>query len=64
MARFAVRKATLGDKVSVERLFKSAENMVAFLMSLDSTGYLRTKTDQAKQHLRRLEELRYDISKK
>ncbi len=64
MARLAVRKATLGDKTSVDRLFKLAENLVAFLISLDSTGYLRTKTDQAKQHLRRLEELRYDISKK
>ena len=33
-----------------------------FLLQMDLTGHLRTKVDQAKQHVKKLEEIRYDLS--
>jgi predicted translin family RNA/ssDNA-binding protein len=64
LARYAVIKATEGEHEMVERFYCMAEKVVASLLSLDLTGSLRAKFDQAKQHLRKLEDIRYDLSKR
>lgn len=62
LARYGVRQATSGDKISVQELAQAAEVIVAELARMNLTGYLRTKFDQARQHLRRLEDIKYDLS--
>jgi len=57
-------KAAIERKIDeVQNLYRTSETLVEFLMSLDATGSLRSKVDQARQHLRRLEEIRYDLSR-
>jgi predicted translin family RNA/ssDNA-binding protein len=63
IVRLAVRSATEHDAKRVNKLFVLAESLVAFLTSLDLTGNLRAKGDQSRQHLRRLEDLRYEMSR-
>lgn len=62
LARRAVMRATVGDRETVERVFVDVQAVVEILMAMDLTGNLRTKLDQAKQNLRKLEEIRYDLS--
>lgn len=62
LVRQAVLLATRGEGERVERMYQDAQEVIAFLLQMDLTGSLRTKTDQAKQHLRKLEEIRYDLS--
>lgn len=62
LVRRAVLHATEGDHETVERIFVDVRYVVEVLMEMDLTGNLRTKLDQAKQNLRKLEEIRYDLS--
>lgn len=64
LVRFAVRAATEGDVGRVEAISEEAERLVEFLTSMDLTGGLRAKGDQARSHLRRLEDIRYDLSRR
>lgn len=64
LVRLTVRAATDGNRKQVEELSRVAERVVEFLTSLDLTGSLRQKGDQARQHLRRLEDVRYDVSRR
>ncbi|MCC7357242.1 hypothetical protein IT408_01925 [Candidatus Uhrbacteria bacterium] len=64
LVRFAVRAATAGDIDRVNKIADQAEELVEFITSLDMTGSLRAKGDQARSHLRRLEDIRYDISRR
>ncbi|MFA5935237.1 MAG: hypothetical protein WC787_00050 [Patescibacteria group bacterium] len=64
LARFAVLRATEGDDAAVERFYAMAESIIEALLQLDLTGGLRSKFDQAKQHLRKLEDIRYDMSER
>ena len=64
LARLAVREATAGHAAAVERIGRDAERIVGFLTSLDLTGSLRSKGDQARQHLRKIEDVRYDLSRR
>ncbi len=64
MARLSVLSATNGDKDTVERAHSVAVQIVEHLASLELTGGLRAKFDQSKQHLRRIEDIRYDLSKR
>ncbi len=63
LVRLAIRSATARDVPRVERIAVTAEQLVDFLTSIDMTGPLRAKGDQARGHLRRLEDLRYDMSR-
>jgi predicted translin family RNA/ssDNA-binding protein len=63
LVRLAVQAATERDIKRVERIHAIAEQSVSFLLSLDAIGNTRQKVDQARQHLRRLEDVRYDLSK-
>lgn len=62
VARFALARATVRDEASVERASLFAQEALGALIDMDLTGYLRNKVDQAKQHVRRIEEIRYDLS--
>jgi len=62
MVRLAIRYATAGDKFKVEALYQLAEELVKWLAEFNMTGSLRSKFDQAKRHLMRLEEIQYDLS--
>lgn len=61
LARMSVLKATDGDREAVESMYAMAREVVEQLLALDLTGSLRAKFDQAKQHLRKIEEIRYDL---
>ena len=62
LVRLAVLCATRGDAQPIERFYRDAVELMDFLLQMDLTGHLRTKVDQAKQHVRKLEEIRYDLS--
>jgi predicted translin family RNA/ssDNA-binding protein len=64
LVRLAVQAATDGDAKRVNKIHHVAEQTVEFLLSLDATGNTRQKVDQARQHLRRLEDVRYDLSRR
>lgn len=60
--RFAVRDATEGHVDLIKQHVNAATDIVTVLVSMDLTKYLRTKTDQAKQALQKLEYLYYQQS--
>ncbi len=62
LTRRAVLLASEGKFDEVQQIFADVREAVDFLLQMDLTGQLRTKVDQAKQNLRKLEEIRYDIS--
>ncbi len=62
LVRHAVKLATEGKRLEVDRLAKLMTEVVGELAAMNMTGSLRSKFDQAKQHLRRLEDIRYDLS--
>lgn len=62
LTRRAVLLASDGTFDEVHQIFDDVREAVDFLLQMDLTGQLRTKVDQAKQNLRKLEEIRYDIS--
>lgn len=62
LVRRAVLLATERKNDEVESLYREVRSVIDFLMQMDLTGTLRTKLDQAKQNLRKLEEVRYDLS--
>lgn len=64
LVRYAVSRATRGDLKEVRRAKEAIEEVLAFLTSLDLTGYLRQKYDQARNSLRRMEEIAYDLALK
>jgi len=61
LTRKCVQRATQGRMQDVEKLVEAVQAIVGELIKFDLTGYLRTKYDQAKQNLRRVEEVLYDI---
>lgn len=62
MVRYAVRQVTLGHPEVVSQIHETVSMVIEFLLDLDLTGYLRTKFDQAKKNLSRLEEMSYDLA--
>ena len=62
LVRYAVKLATASQTAEVSRLVDLATTIVAELSAMNLTGYLRSKFDQARQHLRKLEDIRYDLS--
>jgi predicted translin family RNA/ssDNA-binding protein len=62
MVRLAIREATNGNRKQVDAILKDAEEIVGFLTSINLTGGLRSKGDQARGHLRKLEDIRYELS--
>lgn len=62
LVRYAVLKATERDKNEVERAYETVNAIAKEIISMNITGSLRQKYDQMKQNIRKLEEIRYDLS--
>lgn len=62
ISRKCVQWATKGQMEKIESSLESAREIVSMLMGLNLTGYLRTKLDQAKGALRRIEDVAYDVA--
>ncbi len=60
--RHAVKAATACDLAEVRRAHEAVEAVVAELIQMNITGSLRSKYDQMKTNLRKLEEILYDLS--
>jgi translin len=64
LQRYAVKAATKRDEATVQKCAVAAEEIIGELIEFDLTSYLRTKFDQAKQALRKIEEVVYELSLK
>jgi predicted translin family RNA/ssDNA-binding protein len=62
LVRQMVYAATDGRKPDVVRLKRMIDAIVGGLSEMDYGGYLRTKYDQARSHLRKAEDVLYDVS--
>lgn len=62
MVRYATRQVTLGNTAAVAQAQEAVGMIIEFMLDLDLTGYLRTKFDQAKKNLSRLEQMTYDLA--
>lgn len=60
--RYAVKAATAGNVGEVRRAHAAVEAVAQELIKMNITGHLRTKFDQLKINLRKLEEIQYDLS--
>lgn len=61
LVRYATNRAANGKFSEVAKIKKLAEDIMGQLIDFDMTGYLRTKYDQARGHLRKLEQMAYEI---
>jgi len=61
LVRYATNQAAQGKFGAITKIKKIANDIMADLIDFDLTGYLRTKYDQARGHLRKLEQMAYDI---
>jgi len=62
LVRLAVRRATDKNYKEVKEIKRTIEGVMHNLIQLDLTGYLRTKFDQCKNNLRKIEEITYELS--
>jgi len=60
--RHAIKAATNKDVATVMRCMETAEDIIGELIECNLTKYLRTKFDQAKQAVGRLEIVVYELS--
>jgi len=61
LVRRAVNNAADGNTKEVMRMKEIISNIMEELVEFDMTGYLRTKYDQAKGSLRKIEQITYDL---
>lgn len=61
LVRYATNQAAKGKFSEVAKIKKAADDIMVQLVDFDMTGYLRTKYDQARGHLRKLEQMAYEI---
>ena len=61
LVRQAIKQATAGNFEEVDRMKKIINEIMAELVEFDMTGYLRTKYDQAKNNLRKIEQVEYEV---
>ncbi|MDD2354081.1 MAG: hypothetical protein PHH52_01370 [Patescibacteria group bacterium] len=64
LVRYATNQAASGKFKQVAKIRSQADSIMAQLLDFDMTGYLRTKYDQARGHLRKLEQMTYEIKLK
>jgi predicted translin family RNA/ssDNA-binding protein len=62
IVRYAMAQVTKGNVKEAARAYETTEMVIEFFVDMDLTGYLRTKFDQGKRNLRRLEEMMYELS--
>ena len=61
LVRYATNQAAKGKFKEVSKIKTKADDIMSQLIDIDMTGYLRTKYDQARGHLRKLEQMAYEI---
>ena len=61
LVRRATNQAAAGKTKEVLKIKKEINDIMAELVEFDMTGYLRTKYDQAKRNLRKIEQIDYEI---
>ncbi|MCD4761330.1 hypothetical protein K8R32_00010 [bacterium] len=61
LVRRAVNEAAAGREKEVKKIKDIINTILAELVEFDMTSYLRTKYDQAKRNLRKIEQMDYEI---
>jgi len=61
LVRFAINKAADGNREEVKKAKALINDIISELVEFDMTGYLRTKYDQAKNSLKKIEQINYEI---
>jgi len=61
LVRLAVNQAAKGKYNEVEKIKNMINDIMAELVQFDMAGYLRTKYDQAKGNLRKIEQINYEV---
>lgn len=61
LVRLATNSAAQGNWAKVKECHQIINDVMAQLVDMDLTGYLRTKYDQAKSNLRKIEQMAYEI---
>jgi len=61
LVRRAVNEAAKGNIEEVEKIKDLISDIMAELVEFDMTGYLRTKYDQARGNLRKIEQVNYEV---
>jgi len=62
LVRRAINQAAAGKISEVAKIRETISEIMAGLVEFDMTGYLRTKYDQAKTNLRKIEQINYEIN--
>lgn len=62
LVRKAVNEAARGNTQEVVKMKEIISDILAELVEFDMTGYLRTKYDQARGNLRKIEQVNYEVS--
>lgn len=62
MVRKAINEASKGNYGEVGKIKEAINEIMAELVEFDMTGYLRTKYDQARTNLRKIEQINYEIN--
>ena len=61
LVRQAINRAAKGNFEEVGKMKKIINEIMVELVEFDMTGYLRTKYDQAKNNLRKIEQNEYEV---
>ncbi len=61
LVRRAINESASGNIKEVEKVKQAINDIMAELVEFDMTAYLRTKYDQAKRNLRKIEQIDYEI---
>lgn len=62
MYRYAIKSATNGNFAMVQKCFSATEEIIGVMLEMDLTGYNRSKFDQAKKALHKLQNVVYEIT--
>jgi len=62
LVRMATNEASQGNVSEVEKIKEIISDIMHELVEFDMTGYLRTKYDQARGNLRKIEQISYEIN--
>lgn len=61
IARFCVNSAAKKEVSTIEKAYQDVLDLISYLNNFNLTGQLRNKYDQACNHLRKIEQVHYDI---
>lgn len=64
LVRRAINQTATGNFKETNKMGKIINEIMAELVEFDMTGYLRTKYDQAKNNLRKIEQIDYEVKMK